>query len=237
MLYAIGIYEEVIENADKSSHDKWNFQTFEEIVSPFFNERPRYDKNILKIVYSYINNLKRTKTAQQFNPLFFQLNQLENADQILFETDFFSTMSPDKIYLVKKPREFNYLCKLSLSKAVVVIASKKALDETEQLFLVKNIAHTIVRPGSINNVTIQKILENPLGYTGKDILITAVQDKNKKVIQIAHDNIKKVIDRGEKLESIEEKAIQLHVDSQKFENSAKKLNSSCCGGWVRNPFY
>lgn len=170
--------------------------------------------------------MQKVKYAQQDKGLF-SSNQLENVDKILLKSSFYSTMESNKIYKFETADEFNYLYKPRSKEAVLAISSRKNLDPSEKSFLFKNIEHILIRPDSIK-VTLDDIIKNPLGFTGNDILIGRVQENLEEVIAVMHDNIDKVILRGENLEILQQKASHLDESAIKFEAQVRKMNSSCC---------
>ncbi len=170
--------------------------------------------------------LKKFKFAQQDTSAFFPINQLEKIDNILFKTSFYSTMEYDKPYFSVSNNEYHYLCLSSTTHAVLAITSRSELDPTEKAFLFKNMDHILIRPGIVK-VTLDDIIANPLGFTGRDLLIGRVQDQMKDVIAGMQTNISMIIARGESLDSLREKSKLLEIDAGGFEIQARKLNSCC----------
>lgn len=191
--------------------------------------------------------LEKVQSAQQekSNPssfAFFQneqkpLNQLENIENVLHEEGessnlkFYAIMQPNKVYRCKTSKEYDYLYKIRIKStdAIFVISSKYELDPSEKAFLFKNMEHILIRPDTVKK-SLDDIVENPLAFTGRDILIGNIQDEMKEVIAIMQKNIDMVIKRGEDLENLKEKAIHLNKGAIDFEDKARKLNS-CCGWW------
>lgn len=170
--------------------------------------------------------LKRFKYAQQDKSILFQVNQLETIDNILFKTPFYSTMEVNKPYLNIAKNEYHYLYLSSATRAVFAITSRSELDPTEKAFLFKNMEHILIRPDTVKT-TLDDIIANPLGYTGRDLLIGKVQNEMKDVIAIMQKNIDMIIARGQSLDDLMEKADNLNIHALDLEKKAKKLNSCC----------
>ncbi|KAJ3429625.1 vamp (vesicle associated membrane protein) [Anaeramoeba flamelloides] len=58
--------------------------------------------------------------------------------------------------------------------------------------------------------------------------LTKVQKEVDEVKNIMGENIDKVIDRGEKLENLEERSTQLNENSYQFKKGATKLKRNMC---------
>ncbi|XP_077986739.1 vesicle-associated membrane protein 4-like [Glandiceps talaboti] len=62
--------------------------------------------------------------------------------------------------------------------------------------------------------------------SGKNDNIRAVQGQVDEVVGIMHDNISKVIDRGDRLEDLQEKSDELSLNATHFKVSAKGLKKA-----------
>lgn len=146
-------------------------------------------------------------------------------------------MEAETPYYFVSEGEHHYIM-LSKSNYVLAIVSRQSLvadtskEQCEQdlkaLFrLFHNIEHAYIRPLSVNT-TLDKIVANPLGYIGKDLLISKVSDQIQEVKMIAMDNMEKLLERGEKIEALFPKTVQLEESSLEFKKRAEDLNRRCC---------
>lgn len=206
--------------------------------------------NALGIYIQTDVGLEKVKCAQQekttsSNIMFFQaeqkaVNQLENIDNALHEEDeltkskFYTTMEPNQVHRLKTSDEYNYLYKIVIksTNTIFAISSRYELEPHEKAFLFKNMEHILIRPDRVK-ATLDDIIANPQGFTGSDksrsgdILIDQTRDEMKAVIAVMQKNIDLVIKRGEDLENLKDKAIELNKHAISFEKEAKKLNSCC----------
>src|SRR5690349_21119375 len=120
--------------------------------------------------------------------------------------------------------QLHKLSKQASHQLVLVMNSRSELEDTEAHYLFINMLHAYIRP-VIANVTLQKIIDNPMGYTGKDCNLARIKQDLEETKKIMIENIDKIIERGEKLERLNDTTIRLQQASQAFEEEAKKLNS------------
>ncbi len=128
-------------------------------------------------------------------------------------------------YSSKVNDEYHYLS-VSAHNFLMVIVSRKEISQYELGFLFKNIEHAQVRP-TVVRATLDTIVTNPYGFTGRDIQISAVLKQVEELKEIALDNMEKLLERGDKLEELQPKTIQLKASSKKFVDEAEKLNKCC----------
>lgn len=107
------------------------------------------------------------------------------------------------------------------------MVSRKKLDEIEARYLFINMWHAFKR-GTTAQITLQNIINNPLGYTGRDCLLETTKQAVADLKQEMLNTLDIVIERGEQLETLRDKTIKLEETSKLFEDEAKKLNSGCC---------
>lgn len=117
------------------------------------------------------------------------------------------------------------------SDRLLVMNSKTPLGEKEMAYLFVNINHIDVGHKEITD-TLDDILKNPLGYTGKDLLVKSVRRGVDQTKDVMLDNVDKLLDRGEKLEVLVSQTAELARSSQAFLENAKQLreNQQCCSG-------
>lgn len=126
-------------------------------------------------------------------------------------------------------REFHYIKKTTdetKKDVLIVIVSRKLLERSEVYYLIHNIAHVHFHPNL--HITLQDILTNPLGYIGRDALVTSVQQKLDAAKEEALKALDAIIERGLKIEESKYKTEQLVRESRSFHIEAKKVNSGCC---------
>ncbi len=186
--------------------------------------------------------LKKTKYAQEEkDSAFFKKNQLENIDNYVFhdESKDYLTLEDgfvrERIFIKEPLKEYNYLFKSNYAKALFAISSKSELSEKELGFLYKNIEYIFLKPESTKE-TLDKMIANPYGFNGREIfkgsdaVIDKIREDLKFILVKMRENIDLVLERGEKLEELEKKAIHLKESAIKFDDKAKELNS-CCWYW------
>lgn len=217
MLHAIGIYTE-IESKDAA---------------------PKKLKKVISAQQEKPESMLKAPSQLFFSSNTTPVNQLKNVDELLLNSNYYETeMTPGMLYKFRASHgEINYIFQPVNQPFIMAISSRTKLDASEKVYLFKNIEHIYLRPDSIKT-TLDDIITNPLGYTGKDILIGRIQKEIDEVIAVMHDNIEKVIKRGEALDELESKALSLSEHSLQFRKGAERLNEGCCGATVRyvNPW-
>jgi hypothetical protein len=129
-----------------------------------------------------------------------------------------------KVYDIKAKNEFHY-CQKVADNIVVAVSTRTALDPIERVNLFKNIEHVCLRSEKLN-VTLEDIIKNPMGYTGKDILIQKVQKDADATLEEAKLSVESLIRRGESLDDLKEKAENLKLGTDGFVNAIP--STSCC---------
>lgn len=133
-----------------------------------------------------------------------------------------------KIYDIEAKKEFHYFQKIA-GNIVIAVSTKNALDPLERVNLFKNIEHVYLRSKKLK-ITLDDIIKNPMGYTGRDILIGYLQKNVDLAMQEACLAIEKLDERGENLDDLVIKAENLKVLTDVFVEETVALNS-CCGKW------
>lgn len=121
--------------------------------------------------------------------------------------------------------EYHYFMK-SQSGHIIALSSKKKITTNELTHLFLNINYILVKP-DIVKVSLENVLINPFGYTGRDILAGKVEAEIDGIKQIMWNNLEKVMDRGQRLEELQAKTLVLEQTSIDFVNRTKKLNACC----------
>src|SRR5207253_11051006 len=106
------------------------------------------------------------------------------------------------------------------------------VDTKERHYLFWNINQIYCFPKSVEGTTIEKVLQNPLQFTNKDVLITSVQntlDEAKGALLKATDL---ALTRAGKIEVLIEKTENLQNTCIEFHKRAKETNRSCCFGYM-----
>lgn len=169
------------------------------------------------------HTFQKVKLAQREKGLFNYdpLNFAEN--NIIAKLD--SSMILNKIYSFQLNNEYYYVKPHADHSILTLMLSKKKLERAELNHLFNNIKIVYEKPAI--QTTLDDIVTNPLGYIGKDILITEIQGQLDEVKAIAIDSINTLLARGETLDEIEQKTQQFVADSAIFVDRTKKLNSCC----------
>jgi hypothetical protein len=172
---------------------------------------------------------KKISSAQQDSGLFAS-NQLEVLEKkslpasLTHHADEKAENTMDVYYL---QNEHHYIKRLSHDASIyLVISAKKKLMGHEPRHLFANIQLAYGNPGRVN-FTLDNIIRNPLGYTGKSKLIETVSNQVEDIKTIIREDIKKAMDNGEKLVHLDEMSDDLEREAVKFHNNAKKANSCC----------
>lgn len=165
-------------------------------------------------------------------------NDLENIESVL-DYPFFSSMKPNVPYLqqftVDGSVEYNYLLRLEKDNLVFVICSRGRLEQESKdekqeglesvLVLFKNIEYVILKPQSVS-ISLEDIIINPL-FKRDDAMLHEVRNNMEKSKAVMFLNINKAIVRGELIESLLDKAIDLEQTAIKFTDKTKKMNHCC----------
>lgn len=131
-------------------------------------------------------------------------------------------MEANKIYHYTDNNEHHYL-RHEANDHIRVMVSARKLTRNEQLYLFHN----------SKSVPLDKIIQQPDLYATKNASrakIDAVQAKLDETKGILLQTIDRVVERGEKLEALEEKAFELKLTSEGFNEETRKLNR-CCSYW------
>lgn len=143
-------------------------------------------------------------------------------------------LSSDGIMADKSNQEYYYMQWIPERRHLLVVMSARVLDKSEACYLLININHVDVRSDKVKT-TLNDIVVNPIGYTGRDIFTQAIlQNVNDlKVVAINTKNL--VMERGVRIQTLDEKSEDLFASSVEFKERAEELKNSytCCGG-VKN---
>ena len=171
---------------------------------------------------SETHEFKRMAYSQK-DKAFFAKNELEKLEKITLPS-LSEKLREQTIYCRRVEDEYHYV--KAEEGRVTAISTRGKLTTEECGHLFKNINHVYTRPGVVKT-TLDSIIANPLGYTGRDLLIGRLSDSLEEVKVIMMENIDKALARGENLEKLKEKSGALAEASIKFEKSSKHLNSCC----------
>ena len=168
------------------------------------------------------HEFKRIAYSQKDKSLFAK-NELENFEKITLPA-LSKKLQEQTIYFRQVEDEYHYV--KAEEGRVTAIATRGKLTTEECGHLFKNINHVYTRPDVVKT-TLDTIIANPLGYTGRDLLIGRLSDSLEEVKVIMMENIDKALERGENLEKLKERSQALADATIKFEKSSKRLNSCC----------
>lgn len=129
------------------------------------------------------------------------------------------------------PGEHHYLKRVSGEPYLIAICARTVLDPSEVYYLLANTWHAHYRPDTAR-VTMPQIIANPLAYSNKDCHLESTKQNTEELKKLALNVMDKIIERGEKLESLHDRTVRLEEASRTFEEEAKKLKP-CCGGGFR----
>ena len=166
--------------------------------------------------------VKKVDSAQKTSSMFFEADDLKSLETAM--THLPDDMKNRTIACLKLGGEYQYVEKRE--NFFLAISSRKKITKEELPSLFININHTRLRK-DILKISLQNILENPIGFIGRDLLTESIINTTAEVKDICIKNIESIIARGEKLEELEAKSIMLETDSLRFSTSAKKLNRCC----------
>jgi hypothetical protein len=179
-------------------------------------------------IYHYETNPeqppKRLTVAQQDKSLFAS-NQLASLETNSMPK-VLSLLGQAAVILLQVNNEFHYFSECQSDQYILAICSKKRLESSEIYYLFENMRHVLYRSQSVK-FSLADIVGNPLGYTGKSGLITTIQsqtDDAKKNMLVV---LERTLNRGENIEELLPKAIQLKDDADIHLRMAKKRNRCC----------
>jgi len=123
-----------------------------------------------------------------------------------------------------------YMKRIDDDNHFIVLVSRSKLRPKEEGYLFVNATHAFVDPEKAR-VSFKNILDNPIGYTGKDCRFPAMQLELEELKAIAQRDIESLNERRELLECLDDKTISLNESSILFKERVENLNSRCCGLW------
>lgn len=178
----------------------------------------------------------QVQAVQKPGTLFFPNNDLRNFEQTMLPKLAHNAelLSGEKMFSDKCNEEFYYADWIPERNRLLVVISERELFDVEPRYLLININHVDQRADKVDT-TLQDILRNPLGYTGRDIFTQALM-RNVEDLKVVVLNTKNVLlERGEKIENLNEQAERLFASSVEFRERSQELKDSytCCGG-VKN---
>jgi hypothetical protein len=129
------------------------------------------------------------------------------------------------IYHVRIEDELHYV-KRGNNNTVLAIVSRKDLDEKELSYLFGNIEHTQHADRATKlKISLDLIIQNPLGYIGRDALTGRINDDIEKIKGKMRENIELAIRNRESIDELTKKTIILEESAGDFHKKAKELNS------------
>lgn len=172
-------------------------------------------------------HFKKLNSAQIGQNRFFTENLLKDFENKTTKQILPSDLTQTNILHYQTEGEHHYVKRLDDQTHVMVLVSRTPIDPREATNLFINTAHAIKRPDS-THVTLQQIVDNPLGYTGKNHQIEKIQQDLEETKDILIKGMERILERGEQIEMLSDKTIKLSLASKEFEEGAKKLNKKCC---------
>lgn len=186
-----------------------------------YDDIARLDSRVVKVDYAQ---------KKQPNRLFPE-NLLASLDGALIADDFPASMASNVVYRYpsEDEREFLYFKRIHANHrdVVLAIAIDKKLDLMELAFLFTNMAHIYIRPEKVK-ISLQHMVDNPLNYIGKDLLVDSLAQQVSETKEVLIENIHKILKRGEKLEEAVAASHKLKLTSEHFKDKAEELNRCRC---------
>ena len=168
--------------------------------------------------------LSALSTNSLFSP---SESYLKNIDKLVLESDFYRTMRSGLLYkFTPAEGEVDFIYQPTSQKIVIAICSRKRLDPSEKVYLFKNIEHIYRNPNGVQ-ATLNDIINNPLGYTGRDILTGRIKEEFEELKKVMTNNIEIAINMSENIDSLKDKTVDLSDKAVTFNRGAKGLNSYC----------
>lgn len=171
----------------------------------------------------------------------FTLHQLNNNQEILSgEVMFTAKREPVQgflsIFYDANDTEYYYGKYIPETNHLLILISKKPLMGVEPHYLIINTDH--VDQKLLGDITFSNIIQNPIGYTGKDRLPDIVRKEIEKTKVIALKAKAAAGMRGEQINELQDKTEMLYQKSDTFKLDSQKVEThyDCCGGVFRNPF-
>lgn len=167
------------------------------------------------------NKLEKKQSAviREQSGALFAYNPLQNLEKTSLPAALKQGMKETEIYHFEVGNEHHYL-QHAQNDHIRALVSRKKLDDNEVRYLFHNSKY----------VSLDKIMQNPLGYTGRDASCEPVQEKLESLRRDLLMVVDRALDRGEKLENLKDKALELKDTSTSFHDQTKKL-SPCCSYW------
>lgn len=178
--------------------------------------------------------------TQDTPPKFFRVDSAQPKGLSLFSSSHLASLESQTLPLLTsedlqsarplhfpQDSEHHYIKRVVGEPFILVMGSRSKLDDKEAHYLFINMWHAHIRPETAK-VTLQQIIDNPLGYTGSDRNLDAIKQSLEETKKIMIENIDKIIERGEKLEQVHNATIKLQQASAAFEEEARRLNSCRC---------
>tara|TARA_R110000868_G_scaffold116452_4_gene310060 strand:- start:233 stop:829 length:597 start_codon:yes stop_codon:yes gene_type:complete len=140
-------------------------------------------------------------------------------------------LASNQLYANQSGRYFHYAKYNADTGHICVLVSERELHDVEPHYLLINVNHVDQR-SRVVNTSLDDIVKNPLNYTGKDIQLGGVKEQVAATKVVLLKTVEGVLERGERLEILEEHTVRLVASSEEFRKSATALNSGCCGQYV-----
>lgn len=174
-------------------------------------------------------NPKKLKHACQKSRGLFGGDDLENLNKAA-QSIMIEGIGQNQIYQFKVENEYQYFKQFKSDNqynVLIAISSRKAIDNNELCYLFNNILHVHIRSEKVKT-TLDNIIINPFGYTGKDLLIGTIEKTIAETKVQAVEMLETLHGRTLKLKDLEEKTHELNLASKEFVKRTEKMNS-CCG--------
>lgn len=171
--------------------------------------------------------------------------QKDGAFNVLFTSNLLSTLEEKTLKSPKltyddlssgRPIHFNtsnehhYLKRVAGEPYVIAFCSRTELLDVEAYYLFTNSWHAFHRPETAR-VTLPQIIMDPLRYINRDSLLVATKQNTEELKLTVINTMDKIIERGERIESLHDRSIKLQEAAAAFEDEAKKIKPCCGGGW------
>jgi hypothetical protein len=121
-----------------------------------------------------------------------------------------------------------YAARLDNTRLNLIVSDRRLLHP-EPMFLLYN-TYNVDQRSDILRATVQTILDNPLGYSGRDVLERMVHLELEKTKAKGLNTLEDLLSRGELIEDLDNKAEILKNTTGTFNLEAKRINDShkCC---------
>lgn len=127
---------------------------------------------------------------------------------------------------IEQGNEHHYFQRVTDKPFLIALSCKQKLEPKEAYYLLLNAQRAFLYPDS-SSVKLESILMNPLGYIATDHLIQQLQQNANDLKQLSIQNIDKLLERGERIDKLNENAVNLTELTSQFKSRSNEQHKYC----------